>query len=70
MALIAVMRGKPKDGYPHWRSNKDYAKLWSYISTILPQNRTHLKQTTAVAGVMVNLKMVATIVTSSTADKQ
>jgi hypothetical protein len=30
------------------------------------QNRTHLKQTTAVVGVIVNLKMVTTVVTSTT----
>ncbi len=30
------------------------------------QNRTHLKQTTAVVGVIGNLKMVTTIVTSNT----
>jgi hypothetical protein len=42
------------------------SKPWSYISTILPQNRTHLKQTTAVVGVMVNLRMVTTVVTSTT----
>jgi hypothetical protein len=41
----------------------------NYISTILPQNRFHLKQTTAVVGVMVNLKMVTTIERSTT-DKQ
>ncbi len=31
-----------------------------------PQNRTHLKQTTAVVGVIVNLRMVTTVVTSTT----
>ena len=31
-----------------------------------PQDRTHLKQTTAVVGVIVNLRMVTTIVTSTT----
>jgi hypothetical protein len=35
------------------------------ICTIRPQNRTHLKQTTAVR-VIVNLRMVTTIVTSTT----
>ncbi len=42
------------------------SKSWSYISTILPQNRTHLKQSTAVVRVMVNLRMFTTIVTSTT----
>jgi hypothetical protein len=41
-------------------------KPWSYISTILPHKISYLKQTTAVVGVMVNLRMVTTIVTSST----
>jgi hypothetical protein len=36
------------------------------IRTIRPQNRTHLKQTTAVVGVIVNLRMVTTVVTSAT----
>ena len=36
------------------------------VCTIEPQDRTHLKQTTAVVGVMVNLRMVTTIVTSTT----
>jgi hypothetical protein len=31
-----------------------------------PQNRTHLKQTAAVVGVIVNLRMVTTVVTSTT----
>jgi hypothetical protein len=31
-----------------------------------PQNRTHLKQTTAVVGVIVNLRMTTTVVTSTT----
>jgi hypothetical protein len=30
------------------------SKPWSYISKILPQKRTHLKQTSAVVGVIVN----------------
>jgi hypothetical protein len=39
-------------------------KPWSYISTILPQDKTHLvKQKTTVVGVIVNLRMVTTIVT-------
>ncbi len=31
------------------------SKLWNNVSTIGPQDRTHLKQTTAVVGVIVNL---------------
>ncbi len=42
------------------------SKPWSYISTILPQNRIYLKQTTAVVGVIGNLKMVTTLETSTT----
>ncbi len=42
------------------------SKTEEYIGTILPQNRTHLKQTTAVVGVMVSLRMVTTVVTSTT----
>ncbi len=38
---------------------------WNYICTIRLQNRTHLKQTTAVVGVIVNLRMVTTVVTST-----
>jgi hypothetical protein len=41
-------------------------KTIDYIISILPHNETHLKQTTAVVGVMVNLRMVTTIVTSTT----
>jgi hypothetical protein len=41
-------------------------KPWNYVCTILPQDRTHLKQTTAVVGVIVNLRMVTTVVTSTT----
>jgi hypothetical protein len=40
--------------------------LWNDVCTIQPQNRAHLKQTTAVVGVIVNLRMVTTIVTSTT----
>ncbi len=36
------------------------------ICTIGPQNRTHLQQTTAEVGVIVNLRMVTTVVTSTT----
>jgi hypothetical protein len=42
------------------------SKPWFYVSTILPQNTTHLKQTTAVVGVMVNLTMVTTVVRITT----
>jgi hypothetical protein len=42
------------------------SKPWSYLCTIRPQDRTHLKQTTAGVGVIVNLRMVTTIVTSTT----
>jgi hypothetical protein len=38
---------------------------WNYVCTIRPQDRTHLKQTTAVVGVIVNLRMVTTAVTST-----
>ncbi len=41
-------------------------KPWNDVCTIQPQDRTHLKQTTAVVGVIVNLRMVTTIVTSTT----
>ncbi len=36
------------------------------ICTIRPQNRTHLQQTTAEVGVIVNPRMVTTVVTSTT----
>ena len=39
---------------------------WNYVCTIQPQDRTHLKQTTAVVGVIVNLRMITTGVTSTT----
>ncbi len=42
------------------------SKPWNYVCTIQPQDRTHLKQTTAVVGVIVNLRMVTTVVTSTT----
>jgi hypothetical protein len=38
---------------------------WNYVCTIQPQDRTHLKQTTAVVGVTVNLEMVTSIVSST-----
>ncbi len=41
-------------------------KPWNYVCTIGPQDRTNLKQTTAVVGVIVNLRMVTTVVTSTT----
>jgi hypothetical protein len=42
------------------------SKTMELHNTILPQNKTHLKQTTAVVGVMVNLRMVTTVVTGTT----
>jgi hypothetical protein len=39
---------------------------WNYVCTMRPQDRTHLKQTTAVVGVIVNVRMVTTVVTSTT----
>jgi hypothetical protein len=42
------------------------SKPWNYVCTIRPQERTHLKQTSAVVGVIVNLRMVTTVVTSTT----
>jgi hypothetical protein len=39
---------------------------WNYVFTIRQQDRTQLKQTTAVVGVIVNLKKVTTVVTSTT----
>jgi hypothetical protein len=42
------------------------SKPWSYVCKIRPQDRTHLKQTTAVEGVIVNMRMVTTVVTSTT----
>jgi hypothetical protein len=42
------------------------SKTVEYICTIQPQDRTHLKQTTAVVGVIVNLRMVTITVTSTT----
>jgi hypothetical protein len=42
------------------------SKLWNYVRTIRPQDRTHIKQTTAVVGVIVNLRMVTTVVMSTT----
>jgi hypothetical protein len=42
------------------------AKPWNDVCTIQPQDRTHIKQTTAVVGVIVNLRMVTPIVTSTT----
>jgi hypothetical protein len=41
------------------------SKPWNYVCTIQPQDRTHLKQTTAVVGVIVNLRIVTTVVTST-----
>ncbi len=42
------------------------SKPWNCVCAIQPQDRTHLKQTTAVVKVIVNLRMVTTIVTSTT----
>jgi hypothetical protein len=42
------------------------SKPWNYVSTIQPQDRTYLKQTTAVVGVIGNLRMVTTVGTSTT----
>jgi hypothetical protein len=42
------------------------SKMWNDVCTIRPQDRTHLKQTTAVVEVIVNLRTVTTIVTSTT----
>jgi hypothetical protein len=42
------------------------SKLWNDVCKIRPQDRTHLKQTTAVVGVIVNLRMVTNLVTSTT----
>jgi hypothetical protein len=42
------------------------SKPWNYVCTIQPQGRTHLKQTTAVVEIIVNLRMVTTVVTSPT----
>ena len=42
------------------------SKLWNDVCTIQPQDRTHLKQTTAVVGVIVNLRMVTTIAAVTT----
>jgi hypothetical protein len=42
------------------------SKTMKYVCKIQPQDRTHLKQTTTVVGVIVNLRMVTTAVTSST----
>jgi hypothetical protein len=42
------------------------SKTVEYLCTIQPQDRIHLKQTTAVVGVIVNLRMVTTVVTCTT----
>ncbi len=41
------------------------AKLWNDVCTIRPQDRTHLKQTTAVVGVIVNLRMVTAVMSTT-----
>jgi hypothetical protein len=59
--------GLTQEWVPQWTQEQALlAKLWNDICTIRPQNGTHLKQTTAVVGVIVNLKMVTTIVASTT----
>jgi hypothetical protein len=42
------------------------SKPSNYACTIPTQDRTHLKQATAMVGVIVNLRMVTTVVTSTT----
>ncbi len=42
------------------------SKTMELRMSIQLQNRTHLKQTTAVVGVIVNLRMVTTVVASTT----
>jgi hypothetical protein len=42
------------------------SKPWNYVCTIRPQDRTHLKQTTAMLEVIVHLRMVTTVVASTT----
>jgi hypothetical protein len=42
------------------------SKPWNYVCTIRPQDRAHLKQASAVVGVIVYQRMVPTIVTSTT----
>jgi hypothetical protein len=41
------------------------SKPWNYVCTLGPQDRTHQKKTAAVVGVIVNLRMVTTVVTST-----
>jgi hypothetical protein len=56
MALISMIRGNPKMGTTANAVTGTVSKPWNYVCTIQPQDRTHLKQTTAVVGVLVNLK--------------
>jgi hypothetical protein len=65
MAVIAVMRGKPKDGYHHSRSNKHCANCGLHVN-YNTTTQALLKQTTTVVRVMIYLKIVTTIVTSTT----
>jgi hypothetical protein len=67
MAGLTVMRGvNPGMATTADTVTSTISKPWSYISTILPQKKTHLKQTTAVVGVMVNQKVVITVLISTT----
>ncbi len=66
MAVIAMMKGQPKDGYQDRCSNRHYKQNRGVTYRTRPQDRTYLKQTTAVVGEMVNLRMVTTVVTSTT----
>ncbi len=66
MAVIVMMEVNPRTVSTANAGKSTRSKLVSYVSTTLPQNKTHLKQTTAVVGVMVNLRMVTIIVTSTT----
>ncbi len=63
MAAIAVMRGKPKDYYHRHRSNKHYA---NHVVTFKYNTTTEHKPPEAMVGVMVNLKTVTTVATSTT----
>ncbi len=41
------------------------SKPWNYVCTVQPQDRTHLKQTTAVVEVTVNLEMGTSVVSNT-----
>jgi hypothetical protein len=67
MAIIALLKGvNLRMGTTADAVTGTNSKPWSYVCTIQPQDRTHLKQTTTLIGVIVNLRMVTTIVTSTT----